>query len=160
MFARLGASVCLLFLACCNGGSPSSPSIPSPAPLPAPMETPAPAPTPTPGPTPAPTGPVTLRSAPMRGANGHVGSGTARIVQDGNTFRLEFAANFGVSGASNSDVYLTNSEVGIQDGQNLGALRSEAGAQSYVLSDSGAGFRYVLIWCRPFRIPIGIGEFR
>ncbi len=94
------------------------------------------------------------------GANGHSGSGTAKIVQDGGQYRLELGSNFKVSGASNSDVYLTSGTNGIANGLNLGNLRSGSGAQSYSMPNDGSRFRYVLIWCRPFTIPIGLGELK
>lgn len=153
-------SLGVLFLTACGGGgsSPSGPSTqPSPTPVPTPVATPVPTPTPTPVPAP---GPATLRTASMRGANGHAVQGSARIVRDGSTHRLEFSADFMVGGAANSDVYLTNSTANMQNGRNLGALRSGSGAQAYALSDDGGAFRYVMIWCRPFVIPIGIGELR
>ncbi len=96
----------------------------------------------------------------MGGANGHTGSGTAQIVQDGGRYRLEFSSSFRVSGAANSDVYLTNSTNGIAGELNLGNLRSGSGAQSYSIPNDGSGYRYVLIWCRPFTIPIGLGELK
>lgn len=149
----------LLGLVACGGGSPTAPSNPTPTPTPAatPVAVATPAPTPTPVPAP---GPVTLRSATINGANGHSGSGTATIVQDGGQFRLEFNSSFKVSGANNSDVFLTNSTSGIANGLKLGNLRSGSGAQSYVMPNNGAGFRYVLIWCRPFTIPIGLGDLK
>ena len=149
----------LLCLAACGGGSPMAPSNPTATPTPA--ATPAPGPTPAATPTPSPLpGPVTLRTASINGANGHPGSGTAKIVQDGGRYQLEFSSTFKVGGASNSDVYLTNSTSGVGSGLNLGQLRSGSGAQTYPMPNAGGSYRYVLIWCRPFTIPIGVGELK
>ena len=148
----------LVWLAGCGGGS-GSPTNPTPGPTPAATPTPGPPPAATPTPPPAP-GPVTLRSAAMNGANGHSGGGTAKIVQDGGQYRLEFSSSFRVSGAGSSDVYLTNSTRGVGNGLNLGNLRSGSGAQSYPMPNDGGGYRYVLIWCRPFTIPIGLGDLQ
>lgn len=157
MAARSLAVSGLVCLAACGGSSPMAPSNPTATPSPA--ATPVPGPTPAATPTPPP-GPLTLRTATITGANGHSGSGSAKIVQDGGQFRLEFSSSFMIGGASNSDVYLTNSTTGLANGLNLGQLRSGSGAQSYGMPNDGGGYRYVLIWCRPFRIPIGVGELR
>jgi len=45
-------------------------------------------------------------------------------------------------------------------GLNLGDMKSTTGAQSYSMPNDGSAFRYVILWCRPFRIPIGVGELR
>ncbi len=139
----------------CGGGSPSSPST-----VPTPTPTTTPPPNSAPAPTPAPNQVVVLRTASMRGANGHSASGTARIVREGGAHRLEFLPDFSINNGSN-DLFLTR-------GQNLdrsrdlfvGALASRTGAQSYSLPSEASEYRYVLIWCRPFAIPIGIGELR
>src|SRR6266571_1932707 len=85
----------------CGGGasSPTGPSVPPAAPTPAPNPSPSPAPTPTPA-------VMVLRSASIRGSNGHSAAGTAEIVQDGSSYRLEFRNDFRIDGGLN-DVYLT-----------------------------------------------------
>jgi hypothetical protein len=101
-----------------------------------------------------------LRRAALTGANGHSAAGTAEIVRNGTTFSLELRDDFRIDTGS-IDVYLANQENGVTAAdRNLGDLRSRTGAQSYTLLDDGAGYRYVLLWCRPFRVPIGIGELR
>ncbi len=160
-----------LSLAACGGSSgpsgPSSAPAPSatPAPTPTPTVTPAATPTPTPGasptPTPAPTpsAPTVLRRTSFSGAAGHSASGTAEIVRDGSSFSLEFRNDFRID-SGNNDVILTNSTSSTDGGRNLGNMKSTTGAQSYSMSDGGSDFRYVILWCRPFRIPIGVGELR
>lgn len=140
------AILTLFLLAGCGGGpSPTGPSTPPP---PA-----APAPTPSAGPT-------VLRRATVMGANGHAAGGTAEIVRSGGAFSLELRDDFRIDTGS-IDVYLANQQDRVTGADlNLGDLRSRTGAQSYTLADDGSGFRYVLLWCRPFRVPIGIGELR
>lgn len=166
-----GLAVLTLSLAACGGSSgPSGPSsltppsaTPAPTPTPTATATPAPTPTPTPvitpTPTPAPSSPTVLRRASFSGAAGHSASGTAEIVRDGSSFALEFRNDFRID-SGNNDVILTNSTSSMDGGRNLGNLKSTSGAQSYSMSDGGSDFRYVILWCRPFRIPIGVGELR
>jgi hypothetical protein len=101
-----------------------------------------------------------LRRATLTGANGHAAAGTADIVRSGSTFSLELRDDFRID-TGGIDVYLANQQDSVTPAdRNLGDLRSRTGAQSYTLADDGAGYRYVLLWCRPFRVPIGIGELR
>jgi hypothetical protein len=133
----------LSLLAACGGGG-SSPT----APL-----------TPVPTPTPAPSVRV-VRSASFRGSNGHAASGTVEIIQNGGSFSLAFRGDFRIDGGSN-DVYLARNPDGISsDDLNLGNLASRSGAQSYVMPNDGSSYPYVLLWCRPFRVPIAFGELR
>lgn len=139
--------------ACGSGGaSPTSPSTPPPVP--------APTPTPVAEPTPAPSGPAVVRSASIRGANGHAASGTAEILRNGSAHSLELRSDFRIDGGNN-DVYLARQTDRVTSADlNLGDLRSRSGAQSYAMPNDGSGYPYVLIWCRPFRVPIGWGELR
>lgn len=158
------AAALLLGLFACGGSTPTAPSIPGATPAPTAAPTPTPAPTPGPGasPTPAPTappGPTVLRRATLRGAHGHSCSGTAAIVQDGRTFTLELRSDFRIDTGS-IDVVLSNDPDSIDGGLNLGDLKSMRGAQSYPMPNDGAAYRYLVLWCRPFRVPIGLGELR
>lgn len=153
----------LAALVACGGGSPMGPSTgttspaPPPMPSPSPSATPSPAPSPTPSPTP---GPTVLRSASVQGANGHSASGTVQIVRRGASHSLEFLSDFRID-LDNNDIYLTRSTTLDMDRDlKLGALLKTSGAQSYALPDDGSAYRYVMLWCRPFRVPIGIGELR
>ena len=136
-----------------------APSTPPPAPTPSP--TPAPAPTPVVMPTPTPPpAPTVLRSASIRGANGHSAAGTAEIVQDGRSYTLEFRSGFRIDGGLN-DVYLSRDPGVVSSSDlNVGNLRSLSGPQGYALPNDGGSYRYVLLWCRPFRVPIALGELR
>ena len=81
-------------------------------------------------------------------------------MQRGASQTLEFRNNFRIDGGVN-DVYLTSGTGRPGGGDlNLGNLRSRSGAQSYEIPGDGTGYRYVLIWCRPFQVPIGLGELR
>ena len=140
-------------LAACGGGgsSPTAPTGPAPAPAPTPAATPAPAPT---------AGPVVVRGTSISCSNGHAASGRAEIVRNGSAFTLELRSDFRIDGGNN-DVYLARQTDRVTgDDLNLGNLRSRTGAQSYEMPNDGAAYPYVIIWCRPFRVPIGWGELR
>ena len=132
------------------------PSAPSATPAP----TAAPAPSPTPVTAPPPSGPTVLRTAMVRGANGHSASGTARIVRDGGSVTLELGTDFRID-SGNNDVYLTSGPDTIRESDlNLGNMQSLTGRQTYTLPDEAGRYGFVMLWCRPFRVPIGVGELR
>ncbi len=157
-FVALGI-VLVAALAGCGGGSPSAPapvSVPSPTPI---VSTPSPAPGPTPTPSPEPTLTV-LRRAALHGANGHSTSGSARIERTGESHALRLGDDFRID-SGNTDVYLAHSSDRVRDGDlNLGELRRLTGAQSYALPHDGGQYAYVVLWCRPFRVVIGLGELQ
>lgn len=152
-------AVAVVVLAGCGGTSPMAPSPPPTAASPSPTATPTPTPTATATPTPD-AGPTVLRTARIRGAAGHAASGTARIVREGGRHRLELLADFRID-SGNNDVYLARQAetVGGSD-LNLGPMKATRGAQSYELPDAGGSYTHVVLWCRPFRIPIGVGELQ
>ena len=143
-------SIATLGLAACGGGG-ASPTAPTPTPAPTPVANPTPAPT---------SGPVVVRGAAIRGSNGHSASGMAEIVRNGSAYTLEIRSDFRIDGGNN-DVYLARQTDRVTgDDLNLGNLRSRNGAQSYEMPNDGSAYPYVIIWCRPFRVPIGWGELR
>lgn len=151
---RSGAFLILFLLtACSDSGGPAAPSPPV-DPAPSPTLAPAPGPTATPPPASA-----VVRSAEIAGFHGHSASGTVTLVRTGGSYTLEFSRNFRIDGGS-SDVYLSNDRGSGPGGLNLGRMKATSGAQSYPIPGDGSGYRYVVIWCRPFAITIGFGEFR
>lgn len=107
------------------------------------------------------TEPVVIRSATLSGVSGHSASGTARILrQPGGGYLLELGNDFRID-SGNNDVILTR---GTGDPAptdlNLGPMHSTRGFQTYPLPDAAGSYSYVMLWCRPFRIPIGLGELR
>ncbi|MCL4821676.1 MAG: DM13 domain-containing protein [Vicinamibacteria bacterium] len=154
------ASILVFLLVGCGGSSPSAPTgPPQAAATPTPAATPSPTPVAAPTPTPE-AGFSVLRTARIRGAAGHAASGNVRIVRENGRHRLEFLADFRID-SGNNDVYLARqSDTVTAADLNLGDLRSTRGEQSYDLPDAGSQYGFVVIWCRPFRIPIGLGELQ
>jgi hypothetical protein len=101
-----------------------------------------------------------VRTATVRGANGHSASGSARILREGNRYVLELGADFRID-SGNTDIYLARQTDTVRAGDlNLGELRSLTGSQRYELPNDGSSYDFLVLWCRPFRIPIGVGEWR
>ena len=115
---------------------------------------------PTPAPTPTPV-PV-LRSAALRGVNGHSVGGVARVARNGGGYQLELDQDFHSNGTARVDVYLTRDPEKFVDGDlNLGQLPARTGAQVLDMgTNDGTAYTHVLLWCRPFQITIGTGELR
>lgn len=92
--------------------------------------------------------------------NGHSAAGTAAIVRTGSAHTLELRSDFRIDMGS-VDIYLTRQPGGFTGADlRVGPLRATSGAQSYALPDDGAAYSYVLLWCRPFTVPIGLGDLR
>jgi electron transfer DM13 len=156
-FIALGIPL-LAALAGCGGSSPSAPAAAS-APSPSPSVSPVPASSPSPAQSPDATLTV-LRRASLRGANGHSTSGSARIEREGGNHTLRLGDDFRIDMGS-VDVYLAHSTARVGDGDvNLGELKRMTGAQSYSLPNDGSQYAYVVLWCRPFRVVIGVGEWQ
>lgn len=143
----------------CGGGS--NPMAPPPPPTPNPTPSPAPQPLPNPSPSPSPApGPTVLRTATIRGSNGHSASGTARILRDGSSYVLELGDDFRID-SGNNDVMLTRQPSSRTSSDlNLGNMKSLTGRQTYSLPNDGSAYAHVLLWCRPFNVPIGVGELQ
>lgn len=158
------ALVASVSAACGGGGSPTAPSAGSPpaapSPTPAPSPSPAPAASPSPSTPPSPAPSVVVRMATIQGANGHTASGTARILRTGDSYVLELGSDFRID-SGNNDVYLAQSRSTVGAGDlNLGNMKAISGQQTYPMPHDGAGYTYVVLWCRPFQITIGVGELR
>ena len=79
---------------------------------------------------------------------------------EGGSFTLELGNDFRID-SGNNDVYLTSGSDTIRNSDlNLGNMKSLTGRQTYALPDDGGRYGFVMLWCRPFRVPIGVGELR
>lgn len=168
--ASFACALAITAAACSSASAPAAATPPMAAgggATPVPTATPTPTPTPSPSAEPSPTSattpsaPEVVRSARIRGANGHAASGTARILRSGGRYTLELGSDFRIDSGSN-DVYLTRNSAMPADGDiNLGNMQATTGSQSYDMGNNGAaGHGFVLLWCRPFRIPIAVGELQ
>lgn len=108
---------------------------------------------------PDPTGPVSLASGRIVGADGHAGSGRAEVLEDGGG-RVLTLTELDVDPGPDVDVLLSASPENIDDAVNLGDLKGSAGDQQYAIpADTDIG-RYpnVVLWCNPFTVRIAVAE--
>jgi hypothetical protein len=85
---------------------------------------------------------------------GYAVTGTARLVIEGTTARLDLSSDFSIGQAPGATLYL-NTESNPNRGQplRLGALRSRTGAQSYTFQvPTGVRYTRIIIWCDPFNV--------
>jgi Electron transfer DM13 len=116
-----------------------------------------PAPAPGPAPAPAPAAPVRVSSGPLNGI-GHSASGEAEIIRQPDGSYVVRFSNFDIEGTPGPVVYVLQGE-NQEDpgGADLGSLRGNVGTTSdYAVpsgTEPGPGWT-VLVWCRPFGVPI------
>jgi hypothetical protein len=96
----------------------------------------------------------------FQGANGYRTSGTASIIRDGSTHRLELGDDFRTDNSAALDVWLCTDESCAGAFVDLGPLRRIGGKQSYGLPNAANAYSHVVIWCRAVRLPFGFGELR
>ncbi len=105
--------------------------------------------------------PVSERSGVFTGNRDYVVNGDFTLSDETGDLVLTFANNFSTSNGPGLYVYLTNSESSVSGGVEVGRLKSNNGGQTYnVTGDVNVNtYNYVLIYCKPFGIPFGIGQF-
>lgn len=127
----------------CGGGGGSTPTEPllpsSPAPPPAQV--------------------AVLRSASLQGANGHRTEGTAQVVRLGDQHSLELLENFRTD-PQVLELRLCRDDRCRGEFLRVAPLARTQGSQSYSLPNDGSAYAYVVVWCIPFQVPIGVGELR
>lgn len=95
----------------------------------------------------ATTGGTAVLAGPMRGANGHTASGSARI----DAGKVELGSDFRFDGGP--DVYVavkTDGKI-----QLLAKLRANDGAQSYSLPAESGGVDEILLFCKQYNVTLG-----
>lgn len=105
---------------------------------------------------------LSIREGIFKGNRDYEVNGTFTLAEMGNDLELSFDSDFTASNGPGLFVYLSNSQENVTGGVEVGQLQSNSGAQSYTISMSDAQlgtYRFVLIYCKPFGIPFGIGTF-
>lgn len=103
-----------------------------------------------------------VRRGSFRGLRQYTVNGSFTLVEDGDNLELTFSSDFTTSSGPGLFVYLSNSSARTNGGIEVGSLKQNIGAQSYSISRSMAGldtYDHVIIYCKPFRLAFGTGEF-
>lgn len=108
------------------------------------------------------TSEVNVRSGSFMGANRYTVGGDFNMVEEGDQLILTFEDNFQASSGPGLFIYLSNSSTSITGGLEVGPIQANRGRQVYEISLDQAGlftYDYVLVWCKPFGVLFGLGEF-
>ncbi len=102
------------------------------------------------------------RIATFQGDNGYRVSGRAALRESsGGTITLELLDDFSSQNGPDLFVYLTNSDSRVDQGLNLGELKSTSGPDTYAIP-AGTNlntYSYVLIYCARATASFGFGQF-
>lgn len=90
------------------------------------------------------------------GVGGHSAQGSVTFSGQNGVGRLDFSADFSVSGVPGPYVYLnTTNNANTGRPLRVAALRSNSGTQTYSFQlPTGVTYGFVLIWCDPFNVPV------
>ena len=105
---------------------------------------------------------IAERTGVFVGNRDYAVKGSFALRENGNSLELSFGTDFTASNGPGLFVYLSNSQNSVAGGVEAGKLKRNSGAQNYLISMSQAqlnSYKYVLIYCKPFGIPFGIGTF-
>ncbi len=99
-----------------------------------------------------------VKQGALAGESGHAATGTAQIVENGGTYYVTLAGDFTFDGAPDAKVALGHD--GYDKATLMGALKSNAGAQSYPIPAGidPAAYNEVWIWCEQYNVPLGMAK--
>jgi hypothetical protein len=98
-----------------------------------------------------------VRTGTFLGASGYNTLGTASIVQEEQSFRLELGDDFQTDRSPALDVRLCVKQDCRGGALDLGPLQAFSGRQAYPLPDDSARFVFAVVWCRAVQTPFGLG---
>ncbi len=105
---------------------------------------------------------VTERSGNFMGRSDYNVEGLFTLSDKGDRLELEFDNSFRASNGPGLFVYLSNEITRVTGGLELGPLQSNSGGQIYTIDKADAQldtYTFVLIYCKPFGVTFGYGEF-
>ncbi len=90
------------------------------------------------------------------GTGGHSGQGGVTFSAQNGIGRLDFSADFRLSGVPGPFVYLnTTNNANTGRPLRVAALKSNTGAQTYSFQlPTGVTYAFVLVWCDPYNVPV------
>jgi len=100
------------------------------------------------------------RIAQFQGANNYRVSGNASLSASGNGIKLSLESNFSSQSGPGLYLYLSNNATSISGGVELGKLRKSTGSDEYTFDGVSLDqYKFVIVYCKPFRAAFGFGEF-
>lgn len=107
-----------------------------------------------------PNAPLALLAKGAFTARAHNVEGTAALVKVGEKKILRFE-NFSTINGPDLHIYLA-SDLSVKDYVDLGPIRATKGNVNYNVNDTvdTAKYRYVLVWCEPFKILFSYAELK
>lgn len=101
------------------------------------------------------------RTAMLKTVSSYALQGTATLKEEGG-LKLSLSDDFATTDAlPGLYLYLTNNTNSINNALEIGAVEQFSGAQVYQIEGSVelSDYSHVLFYCKPFRVPVGVGEF-
>ena len=98
----------------------------------------------------------------FQGKSSYTVEGSFGMSEVGENLELVFGSDFRASNGPGLYVYLSDNADGVSGGIEVGELQANSGAQTYLISKDRAElfeYDFVHIYCRPFGVPFGYGEF-
>lgn len=105
---------------------------------------------------------ITSRTGSFMGANNYSVNGDFNLSEENGQLLLTFESNFQASTGPGLFIYLSNSPNNIAGGLEVGPIQASRGEQVYQISLADASlntYQYVLVWCKPFGVLFGRGQF-
>ena len=103
-----------------------------------------------------------VRMGMFQGLSSYNVEGVFTLTDTGDNLELTFGSDFRASNGPGLFIYLSNASRSVNGGIELGALQSNSGTQTYVISKDRAqlnSYSHVVVYCRPFGVAFGFGEF-
>lgn len=104
------------------------------------------------------TAPTPHRTGDFQANGSYTVVGKVSVFKVSNGERFDFSSDFSTSNGPDLFVYLVKASNGAVSGNNfvsLGKLKKTTGTQSYSLSQSSAGYKSVVVWCKKFGVNFG-----
>lgn len=106
-------------------------------------------------------GATTQRSGTMQGLSDYTVEGGFTLFEDQGGLILRLEDDFQASNGPGLYLYLATSATSVTGGVQLGPLEMNSGSQLYPVPDGPTleTYDFVIVYCQPFGVPFGFGEF-
>jgi hypothetical protein len=106
-------------------------------------------------------GATTQRTGTFQGLSDYTVEGGFTLFQDQGDLVLRLENNFQASNGPGLYLYLATSSTSVTGGSQLGPLEMNSGSQLYTVASGVTleAYDFVIVYCQPFGVPFGYGEF-